>query len=92
MRIVFLVSGNGSHLKFLDQAIRRGLVENHEIVGVVADRKCPAYDYASKSEISSQIVEYSRERPEALQAALQSFAPDLVITNIHKILDAQTDA
>ncbi|MCC2547903.1 hypothetical protein LJY25_15745 [Hymenobacter sp. BT175] len=87
--IAFLASGNGGTLKFVHQAAQRlGLPLS--IGDVVADRDCGALDYARAHGLRATRLKYTRTAPEALQQVLVAGQPDLVITNIHKIIDADT--
>ena len=88
-KVVFLVSGNGGSLKFIHRAIQR-LGLPLEISAVVADRDCGALAYAQATGLPCQQLRYTRNAPEALQLALKQAAPDVVITSIHKIIDAET--
>jgi phosphoribosylglycinamide formyltransferase-1 len=89
LRICFLVSGNGGSLKVVHQAAQR-LGLPWEICSVLADRECGALAYAQAHGIRSERLRYTRQNPQALQAILQAEQPDLVVTNIHKIIDADT--
>jgi phosphoribosylglycinamide formyltransferase-1 len=88
-KVVFLVSGNGGSLKFIHQAIQR-LGLPLEVSAVIADRECGALAYARAVGLPSRIIRYTRKSPAALQQALGEFAADAVVTNIHKIIDAET--
>ncbi|WP_324749107.1 formyltransferase family protein [Sphingomonas sp. LY54] len=89
-RIVFLVSGGGGNLRFIHRAIEQGQLPGAELVGVVADRDCPALAYCEARQIPTYVIRYSRAEPEELGAALQELRPDVIVTNIHKILDSKT--
>ncbi|MBK9281072.1 MAG: hypothetical protein IPM93_23175 [Candidatus Obscuribacter sp.] len=86
IKILFLVSGQGGTLKFLHNYSRH-FDNDIEIIGVIADRECGAVDYARENGLTSSIVQYSRLNPIALHQALHQVEPDLIVTNIHKILD-----
>lgn len=88
-RIVFLVSGGGGTIRFVHQALRRMNVDAR-VVGAIADRDCDALAWASDQGLETQRVRYRRREPDELRAALVSMQPDLVVTNIHKIIDADT--
>lgn len=85
-KIIFLVSGNGGTLKFLCAAIN-ALQLPLEIVKVVADRKCGAYDFACAKKIDAEIISYNQENNQELVTRLKDIEVDLIVTNIHKILD-----
>jgi phosphoribosylglycinamide formyltransferase-1 len=89
MNIVFLVSGGGGHLKYLYKSIEI-LQLPVRITAVVADRPCGAYDFAIENNIPAFKVPYSRTEAVTLREKLSILQPDLIITNIHKVLDAET--
>ena len=85
--LVFLVSGGGGNLKFVDQCIRQGRLAGYRLGRVIADRECGAAVYARRLGVPLSVVAYRREAPEELADLLAGDAPDVVVTNIHKILD-----
>lgn len=87
-RIVFLVSGNGGTLKFIFNSIKR-LNLNIEIVGVIADRTCKALSFADFNNLYYKEIYYSRSKNRLLKDELINLKPDLIITNIHKIIDSE---
>lgn len=88
-KIVFLVSGNGGSLKFLNEAIRQNSLPL-QIVAAIADRECGAVEYARKEHMPVTVIKYSRNQPAELQNELSKYSPDIIITNIHKIIDTHT--
>src|SRR5262249_25141917 len=75
-RIAVAVSGVGSNLRALHAAeIRREL--GGEIVLVVADRECPAVDWAAEQGIDTAIA--LRGTDDALFQALAGARPDVVV-------------
>ncbi|WP_131387692.1 formyltransferase family protein [Flavobacterium suncheonense] len=88
-RIVFLVSGGGGSLKFIFYALE-ALKMNVEVVGVIADRDCTALDFAADKNIYARKIKYNRTHTEELQQELRHLAPDVIVTNIHKIIDTET--
>lgn len=88
-KIVFLVSGGGGSLKFVYYALQ-ALKSNVEVAGVIADRDCPALEFAAKKNIYSKKIRYNRSHTEELQRELKKLAPDVIVTNIHKIIDPET--
>lgn len=88
-RIIFLVSGNGGTLKFLKEAITNNNF-HLEIAGVIGDRECEAINYAKQNKIPNYIIHYNKTNTHSLQEALNKCKPDLIITNIHKIIDPET--
>ncbi|WP_217522776.1 phosphoribosylglycinamide formyltransferase [Vibrio metschnikovii] len=89
MKICFLVSGGGGNLKFLHQALSQGIISNLEL-SVVADRDCDAIRFSQKNGLHSNLIEYSRSNPGMLRDVLDSIGPDIIVTNWHKIIDADT--
>lgn len=86
MKLVFLVSGNGGNLKFINTCIEKKIIKNVQIM-VVGDRHCGAMDYAIKNNIEGYNVKYTRENNTELMDLLNKLNPDYVITNFHKIID-----
>jgi len=87
--IVFLVSGNGGTLKFLYHAIKQ-LDLDLEIGGIIADRDCSALDFAKRNNLINKQIKYNKNYSAELQMVLENLSPDLIVTNIHKIIDAET--
>lgn len=85
MKILFLVSGNGGTMKFLHQAIKIIKIDAN-IVAVLADRECGAIEYAKKNEIPTSIFNHWRTETIEIVKKIQEYSPDIVVTNIHKIL------
>lgn len=88
-RIVFLVSGSGGTLKFLYHAIEI-LNIDFLIVGVLADRECNSLKFAESKNIYSRKINYTIEKADELRSYLSSLNPDIIVTNIHKIIDEET--
>lgn len=89
MKICFLNSGGGGNLKFLYECLSEGLIKNVEL-SVIADRECDAIKFAQKNGLTNTLLNYSRLHPENLRKVLNSYEPDIVVTNWHKIIDADT--
>ena len=75
-RIAVAVSGAGSNLRALHAAAIRGEL-GAEIVLVVADRSCPALDWAAEQGIDTARIPGGGD--EAVKAALDGARPDLVV-------------
>ncbi|MCW1146906.1 formyltransferase family protein [Flavobacterium lacisediminis] len=88
-KIVFLVSGGGGTLKFIFFAIEK-LQLPIQIVGIIADRVTNLEKFANKNNIYYNQVAYKRSEPKELQNELNQLKPDVIITNIHKIIDSDT--
>jgi phosphoribosylglycinamide formyltransferase-1 len=85
INILFLASGGGGNMKFFHHAKEKGLIDNNRI-GVIADRECNSLNYAKKNNLDNWLISYSIDKPEELINAIESFSPDIIITNWHKIL------
>ena len=84
-KIVFLVSGRGGTLIFINEALKL-LNLPFTIVGVIGDRECYALTYAKNSGIFSRKIKYTKENNSELKDRLLQLEPDIVITNFHKII------
>ena len=87
-KIVFLVSGRGGNLVFVNETINL-LNLPFKVIGVLGDRNCHALDYAKENSIYSKKIEYSRNNNIALKEELIKLNPDFIITNFHKIIDSE---
>ena len=87
LKITFLVSGNGGTLAFLNEALIATKI-NAKIIQVIADRNCGAIEYAVKNNIESIIIDKNNLFTDLINT-LSKVNPDIIITNIHKILSAQ---
>ena len=83
--VLFLVSGNGGTLKFLNEAINI-LNLNIKINAVIADRDCGAIKYSKNNNIPTYKIIIRDGNQDELMRLIDTISPDLVITNIHKIL------
>lgn len=84
--IVFLCSGNGGNLRFLQSTIELGLLPGARIVGAVADRDCGALEYARAQGLKAWSADFSEAGQASLVDAIAALRPDVIVTNIHKIL------
>lgn len=89
MKLLFLSSGNGGNMKFIYHA-NNMLNLGIEMVGVISDRKCKANRFAEENNIYTDTIAYTKKSQAELNAKLVELKPDIVITNIHKVLTKQT--
>lgn len=87
--IVFLVSGGGGTLKFIDNVLRMFQMP-HKVEGVISDRECGAINYCITQKIPYHILYNWKAEETLLNTILAEFSPDIVITTIHKKLSNQT--
>lgn len=87
--LIFLVSGNGGTLKYVYEAIKY-LKLSCNIVHVIADRECGAFEYAKEQNLPVSVLKYNRSNSKEFDSILKSYPKALVVTNIHKILSADT--
>jgi phosphoribosylglycinamide formyltransferase 1 len=85
-RIVFLCSGGGGNLRFLAQAAALGALPGATIAAVLSDRECPANRFAREQCLPTQVLDFTDKDQQSVVAALAALAPDVVVTNVHKIL------
>lgn len=86
-RIVFLCSGQGGNLRFLELCIAQNLLEEHEIAAVFSDRMCGALEFAHTRGIRSQVLDFSKKGQIGnVMDEFKAVQPDLIITNIARIL------
>lgn len=88
MKICFLASGGGGNFKFLHLAIKLGIIKNIELF-LIADRECGSLEYAKRNEIYCKKIEYKRTNNIQLLEELKKINPDIIVTNWHKIIDAE---
>lgn len=88
MKICFLASGGGGNFKFLYLAKELNLIKNFELF-LVADRECNSLEFAKKNNIYSKKIEYKRTYNKELLDELEIISPDIIVTNWHKIIDAE---
>ena len=86
LKIVFLCSGGGGNLRFMDEIIRLGWIKNAMICGVITDRECLANQFARENNIWTDTIDFSEPDQLNLIGELNRLAPDIIITNVHKIL------
>ncbi len=85
LRIVVLVSGGGTNLQAIIDAVKNKVITDSEIVGVIASNPgAYALQRAAENGIPSRVVyrkdfESAEKRNEALVEAVDSFEPDLIV-------------
>jgi phosphoribosylglycinamide formyltransferase-1 len=84
-KIVFLCSGGGGNLRFVDAAIRLGWIENAELSAVLSDRECPANRFARSSGIETQVSDFSPASQLNLLTDLCRSNPAVIVTTVNKI-------
>lgn len=94
MRIVVMVSGSGTNLQSILDAVAEGHL-SAEVLAVGADKPCTGIERAQKAGIETFLVEPAdfADRPawnRALEEKIASFAPDYVVfAGFMRIVDAQ---
>ena len=89
LRIVFLCSGGGGNLRFVFEAIRLGVLKDAGLCGVVSDRECPASLFAVERKIPMFQCDFSGPGQSEVLSTLSALDPDIVVTNVHKILTSE---
>jgi len=89
MNILFLCSGGGGNLRFIHHLLLLGALPGITSISVIADRPCQAVDWAKAHGLQANIIPVSRGNQADLLAACKSHPSSIVITNIHKVLDAE---
>lgn len=88
MKICFLASGGGGNFKFLHLSLALGIIKNIELF-LVADRECGSLEYTKNTGIYNKKIEYKRTDNKQLLEELEKINPDVIVTNWHKIIDAE---
>lgn len=88
MKICFLASGGGGNFKFFNLAKDLGIIYNVELF-LVADRDCGSLEYANEKNIYNKKIIYKRDNNIEFLQELEKINPDIIITNWHKIIDAE---
>lgn len=83
--VVFLCSGGGGNLAFINNFFNSELL-GASIVSVLADRECPALNFARKNQLKWKIINFDENFQNQLKSELLSLNPDLIITTVHKII------
>ncbi|GGH62583.1 phosphoribosylglycinamide formyltransferase [Rothia aerolata] len=94
MRIVVMVSGSGTNLQSIMDAVAEGSLPQVEIAAVGADKPCTGIDRAEKAGIETFLVQPSSFENRqvwnrALEEQIASYQPDFVIfAGFMRIVDA----
>lgn len=86
MNIVFLCSGGGGNLRFIHAADRESDLADFRITGVFGDRPGPALDFAARHDIANGCARFDGSDDEEICDSIQECVPDVIVTNIHRIL------
>lgn len=73
-------------MRFIHQCIESGWLGNSRITAVITDRFCPANEYAQSHNIEQRCFDFLVDGHEKLAEYLKTEQPDIVISNIHRIL------
>jgi len=76
----------GGNLRFIYYAIENKLIKNATIIAVITDRKCNAESLAKYLNISYVEIDFKETKQTSLLSFLDKIGPDVVITNVHKII------
>lgn len=86
-RIVFLCSGGGGNLRFVNTALKKGYFGNAILAAVLTDRECGANDYARKNGIYEKTIDFTLSSQLELIESIDCHKPHIIITTVHKILN-----
>ncbi|MDO5509057.1 MAG: phosphoribosylglycinamide formyltransferase [Weeksellaceae bacterium] len=79
MHISVLVSGNGSNLQAIIDAVAQGQLSNIVIANVIADRNCYAIERALDAEIPVYYAERGPEMSQEIDAICQETGVELIV-------------
>lgn len=87
-KVLFLCSGSGGSMIFVNLATY--ILNSHfSVVGVLADRECDAIEYAKNEGLISKVFKPWRELTTEVVNCIRDINPDIVVTNISKILPSE---
>ncbi|GMR18018.1 MAG: hypothetical protein BMS9Abin33_0418 [Gammaproteobacteria bacterium] len=84
--ILFLCSGGGGNLRFIHHVIQESLLPGWSQIAVIADRECPAIEYARAASVTARCIDFTANEQGDLLDAVLELQPDIIITTVHKIL------
>ena len=85
MELIFLCSGNGGNLKFINTYLES--LSLGKVIYVLSDRNCLANKFAYDYQIPNKVISFeNNETNNSLVSILENYHPDFIITNIHKII------
>lgn len=87
-KILFLSSGNGGLLKFIFLCIKKEVLFDCEIVGVISHKNSGGLNFAKSVGIESSLVNATSNNQSALKFEMMKYKFDVCITNIHLILSS----
>jgi phosphoribosylglycinamide formyltransferase 1 len=83
--IAFLCSGGGGNMRFVAAAIDAGWLSGR-LCAVITDRECLANRFAREHGLPTMQIDFSEMGQSLLMQALTAIAPDIIVTNVHRIL------
>ena len=89
MKILFFNSGNDGNFKFIHKlSLLKHSKNKLQVIGIIADRECGALDYAREQNIPALTHSFTRSKEEDLKLSnlLSELVPNVIITNVHKII------
>ncbi len=78
-RLVVLISGRGSNLRALCEAVCAGRLKATMSAVISDNREAPGLAYARDQEVPTRLLPAGRERDAALAAALEELRPDWIL-------------
>ncbi|WP_185873422.1 formyltransferase family protein [Blattabacterium cuenoti] len=78
-KIIFLVSGNGTNMMHILNAINNKILYNFEIISVISDRNCKAIEYASNNNIRFFSLKRNKFLSKKIDILLVKYKPNIII-------------
>ncbi|WP_185856286.1 formyltransferase family protein [Blattabacterium cuenoti] len=94
-KLAILVSGKGTNMRHILQAISNGTLSNFKVDLVISDRKCIAIQYAKTVNIPTVYLDYLEKEKKIflskkIDSLLLKYTPDvIVLSGFLSILDAE---